>query len=147
MRSLDGLLRAVSVAAMLLQAVSALLIHFIAACFRHDHGNMTEIGEWLSRTFETLGGGYLKIGQILSTRRDILAEELVIPLQRLQDSLPPFSTETAKTNIERTLGLPVDFLFRSFDPSPIGSYSRYFRMARRFGCRALSTSIAQMKSS
>jgi len=59
----------------------------------------------------------------MSTRRDILPEELVTPLQRLQDSVPPFPAEEALSIVECALGQPVDTLFSSFDPTPIGSAS------------------------
>lgn len=111
------------VAATLAWAGTALLVRFAVGGFRRNRAGLAEIGKRLAWTFETLGGGYLKIGQILSTRRDILPDELVEPLQRLQDSLSSFSAEEARSVIEHSLGLPVETLFRSFDPSPIGSAS------------------------
>src|SRR5437879_3988444 len=62
-------------------------------------------------------------GQILATRTDILSEELAMPMQRLHDSMAPFSTKTARSIIERALGLPLETLFYSFEPSPVGSAS------------------------
>jgi ubiquinone biosynthesis protein len=63
------------------------------------------------RALTALGPAYIKFGQILSTRPDVVGEELAVQLRVLQDKLPPFPLEEARAEIERELGLPVDDLF------------------------------------
>ena len=118
-----ALLRVTIVTTALLRCLVGSLIRYTVARVRVADLDLNKVGESLARTFENLGGAYLKIGQILSTRRDILAEELVMPLQRLQDSVPPFPAEEALSIVECALGQPADTLFSSFDPTPIGSAS------------------------
>jgi ubiquinone biosynthesis protein len=73
----------------------------------------------VTRAITALGPAYVKFGQILSTRPDVVGVELANQLTMLQDRLPPFPTETAIQTIESALGQPVDALFSEFsDPSP-----------------------------
>jgi ubiquinone biosynthesis protein len=111
------------VARTLFRSMTTLLIRTATARVQGRQDTLIEVGECMASTFELLGGAYLKIGQILSTRTDILCERLVAPLQRLQDSLPQLPAETIRGVVERSLGIPVATLFRSFDPVPIGSAS------------------------
>jgi ubiquinone biosynthesis protein len=69
-----------------------------------------------------LGPAYIKFGQVLSTRPDIVGEELSDQLKYLQDKLPPFPTETAKKMIETELELPVTTLFSEFS-EPVAAAS------------------------
>lgn len=64
-----------------------------------------------TRALTALGPAYIKFGQILSTRPDVVGEELAEQLKYLQDKLPPFPVETARQLIEAELGLPVDQVF------------------------------------
>lgn len=64
-----------------------------------------------TRALTALGPAYIKFGQILSTRPDVVGEELAEQLKYLQDKLPPFPIETARRMIEAELGLPVDHVF------------------------------------
>ena len=74
-------------------------------------------------TLEELGPTYIKLGQILSTRPDLLPPEYIIELSKLLDAAPPISYQEVAQTIERELGYPVDHWFASFDPTPIASAS------------------------
>jgi len=70
-----------------------------------------------TRALTALGPAYIKFGQILSTRPDVVGEELAKELRVLQDKLPPFSTKEAKAEIEHELGIKVDEVFSAFSDS------------------------------
>ncbi len=72
---------------------------------------------------EYLGPIFVKFGQMLSTRRDMLAPELVIELVKLQDRVPPFPSSVAITRIEKAIGEPIDAVFEVFHATPIASAS------------------------
>lgn len=80
-------------------------------------------GERLTRALNEAGPSFIKLGQALSTRSDILGEELSEDLSSLQDNLPPFSSTEARQTIEDELGAPVDELFSSFDDTPVAAAS------------------------
>ena len=75
-----------------------------------------------TRAITALGPAYIKFGQILSTRPDVVGDELAKELRVLQDKLPPFSTDAAKAEIERELGIKVDEVFSAFS-EPIAAAS------------------------
>jgi ubiquinone biosynthesis protein len=77
----------------------------------------------LRRALEDLGPIFIKFGQLLSTRRDLLPEDLADELSALQDSVPPFAAAEARRIVERALGRPVDSLFATFDNTPLASAS------------------------
>ncbi len=68
----------------------------------------------LTRALIALGPAYIKFGQLMSTRPDVVGEELARELQILQDKLSPFPVDEAKETIESELGLPIDDLFLEF---------------------------------
>lgn len=74
------------------------------------------------RALTALGPAYIKFGQILSTRPDLVGDDLAQQLRVLQDKLPPFSIELAKRSIEQELGQPVEALFDDFSP-PVAAAS------------------------
>jgi len=76
----------------------------------------------LTRALTALGPAYIKFGQILSTRPDIVGEELAEQLKYLQDKLPPFGMEDARKAIAAELGAPVETLFDSFS-EPVAAAS------------------------
>ena len=78
-------------------------------------------GVRLRRTLDDLGPTFVKFGQVLSTRSDILPEGVLSELQKLQDTAKPMPAGVAQQIIERELGAPVDEVFASFDPAPLGS--------------------------
>ncbi|MEJ1990997.1 MAG: 2-polyprenylphenol 6-hydroxylase [Maritimibacter sp.] len=71
----------------------------------------------VTRALTALGPAYIKFGQILSTRPDVVGEEMAEQLTYLQDKLPPFSTEVARKTIEDELGIKVDEVFSEFSDS------------------------------
>ncbi|MCZ6887240.1 MAG: ubiquinone biosynthesis regulatory protein kinase UbiB [Gammaproteobacteria bacterium] len=72
---------------------------------------------------EDLGPVFIKFGQILSTRRDLLPTDYADELAKLQDKVPPFDSDVAVARIERGLGAPIGELFASFQREPIASAS------------------------
>mgnify|MGYP001547845326 FL=1 len=80
-------------------------------------------GERLRLALQELGPVYVKFGQILSTRRDLLPLDIADELALLQDHVPPFPGEEARAIIEKALGEPVDTIFASFDTQPLASAS------------------------
>jgi ubiquinone biosynthesis protein len=80
-------------------------------------------GERLRLALQDLGPVYVKFGQILSTRRDLLPLDIADELALLQDQVPPFPGEQAREIIEASLGEPVNKIFSSFDTTPLASAS------------------------
>jgi len=72
---------------------------------------------------EELGPIFVKFGQVLSTRHDLLPEDIIDELEKLVDSVPPFPGEQAKKIIEETYQKPVTELFKEFDIKPLASAS------------------------
>lgn len=77
----------------------------------------------LREAIEHLGPVFIKFGQILSTRRDLLPIDYADQLAKLQDQVPPFPTEEAISRIEEALKRPLTEIFVDFEPSPIASAS------------------------
>jgi ubiquinone biosynthesis protein len=77
----------------------------------------------LRQTFEHIGGTFVKIGQQMSSRLDMLPVQYCQELANMLDNFPPFPTEQAIATIERTTGKKLDEIFSAFDPEPIGSAS------------------------
>ncbi|RKF13060.1 2-polyprenylphenol 6-hydroxylase [Roseovarius spongiae] len=75
-----------------------------------------------TRALTALGPAYIKFGQILSTRPDLVGEELATQMRVLQDKLPPFDTALAKASVEHELGRPVEALFDEFS-APVAAAS------------------------
>ena len=73
-----------------------------------------DAGAQLGRALERLGPAYIKLGQMLATRPDIVGAEIAEALEHLQDRLPPFSEIEARAEITRAFGKPVEALFSSF---------------------------------
>jgi len=77
----------------------------------------------LRLALESLGPIFVKFGQVLSTRRDLVASDIASELALLQDRVPPFSSELAAAMIHEALGAPVTDLFARFAMTPIASAS------------------------
>jgi ubiquinone biosynthesis protein len=80
-------------------------------------------GERLRRALEDLGPIFVKFGQVVSTRRDLLPPDIAEELAKLQDRVPPFDGALAKARIETSLGRPVSELLGSFDSTPLAAAS------------------------
>ena len=80
-------------------------------------------GVRLRQALEQLGPIFVKFGQVLSTRRDLLPPDIAQELALLQDRVPPFATEVAVATIERAFGRPVDEVFTQFEREPVASAS------------------------
>jgi len=78
-------------------------------------------GERLRLAFEALGPIFMKFGQMLSTRRDLLPRDIADELEKLQDRVPPFSGAEAKRIIEQAYGRPVSEVFAQFDETPLAA--------------------------
>lgn len=72
---------------------------------------------------EDLGPSFIKLGQIASTRADVLPPDLIAELKKLQDAVPPLPFETIKEQVERSLGAPLGEIFESFDEEPLAAAS------------------------
>ena len=83
----------------------------------------TPRGERLRLALEDLGPVFVKLGQALSTRPDLLPADIAIELSKLQDQVPPFPGVEAKAEIERALGRKTEELFSEFDLTPLASAS------------------------
>jgi ubiquinone biosynthesis protein len=75
------------------------------------------------KTLEDLGPIFVKFGQILSTRQDLLAEDIAEELARLQDRVAPFPGERARNIVERAFHQSIEQIFHSFDEHPLASAS------------------------
>lgn len=80
-------------------------------------------GERIRLALETLGPVFIKLGQMLSTRPDLLPPDIADELKLLQDKVPPFPGSEARQLIESELGKPVAELFAEFDETPLASAS------------------------
>ena len=80
-------------------------------------------GVRIRRALEDLGPIYVKFGQALSTRKDLLPDDISDELVKLQDRVPPFANEIARSIIETELGMSISEAFAEFDPSPLASAS------------------------
>lgn len=98
------------------------LAYLHPAHYRRDKTERT-LGARLRLSLERLGPVFVKLGQTLSTRPDLLPVDIVIELSKLQDKVPPFSLEQANAIIEQSLNQPVETLFRKFAPEAMASAS------------------------
>jgi ubiquinone biosynthesis protein len=80
-------------------------------------------GERLRLALEELGPIFVKFGQALSTRRDLLPADIADELAKLQDRVPPFDSAIATESIEKAFGLPLDSIFGSFEQAPLAAAS------------------------
>ncbi|MEN8919862.1 MAG: 2-polyprenylphenol 6-hydroxylase [Octadecabacter sp.] len=76
----------------------------------------------VTRALQALGPAYIKFGQVLSTRPDVVGSELAVQLRVLQDKLPPFPVDVAKAEVEKELGVSVDSIFSEFS-EPVAAAS------------------------
>jgi ubiquinone biosynthesis protein len=88
-----------------------------------DKASRYTIPERVRHTLEELGPTYIKLGQILSTRPDLLPAEYIEELSKLLDAAPPVASDPIVAQLETELGAPVGDLFAHFDPQPIAAAS------------------------
>jgi ubiquinone biosynthesis protein len=80
-------------------------------------------GERLAAALHVLGPSFIKLGQALSTRADLVGEDIATDLSALQDRLPPFPSAQARATIAAELGAPLESLFESFDDTVVAAAS------------------------
>ncbi|MBV7434542.1 ubiquinone biosynthesis regulatory protein kinase UbiB [Cardiobacteriaceae bacterium TAE3-ERU3] len=97
-------------------------VYLHPAYYRRDDIERS-LGERLRLTLESLGPIFVKLGQTLSTRPDLLPPDVVIELSRLQDRVPPFPGDQARVIVEAALNEPIDTIFSSFDDQALASAS------------------------
>jgi len=83
----------------------------------------SSVGRRIARVCSELGPTFIKLGQILSTRPDIVPPDILRELQGLQDKVPPFDTKIAMTVLESELRRPLQDCFRTIDEHPVASGS------------------------
>jgi len=88
-----------------------------------DRASKYTVPERVRHTLEELGPTYIKLGQILSTRPDLLPADYISELSKLLDAAPPVSEDAIVAQLETELGAPVQDLFAHFDPHPIAAAS------------------------
>lgn len=81
------------------------------------------VGERLCMALIEMGPTFVKIGQLLSTRADLLPPNIINELEKLQDAVPPFPSEQAIATIESELGKPLHVLFKEFNHEPLAAAS------------------------
>ncbi|HVC87229.1 MAG TPA: AarF/ABC1/UbiB kinase family protein [Gaiellaceae bacterium] len=83
----------------------------------------TARGRHLREMLDELGPTFVKFGQLLSTRPDVVPPDIIAELRSLQDDVRPFSYDEVAKTIEEELGQPVERLFTDFDPQPLAAAS------------------------
>jgi ubiquinone biosynthesis protein len=93
--------------------------------FRHRHAIPTAPTRpvRLRLALEELGSAFVKLGQVLSTRPDLLPHDFIVELEKLQSGVPPVSAQAIRKVIESELGHPLDEVFSSFDDQPLAAAS------------------------
>jgi predicted unusual protein kinase regulating ubiquinone biosynthesis (AarF/ABC1/UbiB family) len=91
--------------------------------FQNSPEQRQKRAEWLVNTLINLGPTFIKIGQALSTRADLLPLEYVRALVKLQDQVPQFPVDQAIAIIEAELGLPLEQVYKEFDREPLAAAS------------------------
>ncbi len=86
-------------------------------------GRSAPRGERLRLALQELGPIFVKFGQAVSTRRDLLPPDIAEELAKLQDRVPPFPAALARATIERNLGRPIAQIFASFEDEPLAAAS------------------------
>jgi ubiquinone biosynthesis protein len=88
-----------------------------------EHGAASARGQHLREVLDELGPTFVKFGQLLSTRPDVVPPDIVVELRSLQDDVRPFPFEQAERVIEEELGNTLERLFIEFEPAPVAAAS------------------------
>jgi ubiquinone biosynthesis protein len=88
-----------------------------------EESDGSKLGIRIRKVLEELGPSFVKLGQIMSTRSDILPAEVISELRRLQDDVPPVSFDAIVEAVERSLGARLDEIYSSFDERPLAAAS------------------------
>ncbi|MBX3027390.1 AarF/ABC1/UbiB kinase family protein [bacterium] len=113
--------RSLQIAAAIVVGAAVFVRHRVA--MRGDDATPRAAGIALVRLCTRLGATFIKVGQIASTRADLLPRPLVGELAALQDRVPAFPAAVARAAIERELGRPLAALFAAFDDEPLAAAS------------------------
>lgn len=89
---------------------------------REAHTTKT-LSERIRLVLQELGPAFVKLGQLASTRADLLPESVIRELVKLQDQVPPFSSETARGILEQELDIPLEEIFSRFEDTPVAAAS------------------------
>ena len=98
-------------------------MRFVFYFFPRRRDSDAPLGERIRLALEELGPIFVKFGQTLSTRRDLLPKDIADELAKLQDAVPPFPAEQALAIVEGAYGKPVDEVFERFDREPLAAAS------------------------
>ena len=92
---------------------------------RHDRDESegTARGRHLREMLDELGPTFVKFGQLLSTRPDVVPPDIIVELRSLQDDVRPFGFEDVERTVREELGQPIERLFTEFDPTPLAAAS------------------------
>jgi ubiquinone biosynthesis protein len=85
--------------------------------------NKVSRAERIRLVITELGPSFIKLGQILSTRPDLIPSEIILELKKLQDRVPPVPFTEIEAQLQRELGASLDEVYESFDPQPLASAS------------------------
>lgn len=102
--------------------ISPLITGFCKLIAQRNHHELRE-GVRLAHALEMLGPTFIKVGQALSTRPDLIGEAIAADLTRLRDKLPPFDSKQALQIVASELEAPIETLFSSFDKNPVAAAS------------------------
>ena len=98
-------------------------LRFLSPFYWLSRGERPPYAVRIRRALEDLGPIFVKFGQILSTRRDLLPDDIANELAKLQDSVPPFPGAQARAIVEAAYGRPVTEVFAAFEEQPLASAS------------------------
>jgi ubiquinone biosynthesis protein len=98
-------------------------LRFLSPFYWLSRGERPPYAVRIRRALEDLGPIFVKFGQILSTRRDLLPDDIADELAKLQDSVPPFPGAQARAIVEAAYGRPVTEVFAAFEEQPLASAS------------------------
>ena len=108
---------------LLLKSFQRPWLHLLARVLSVGRNLEAPRGQRLREALESLGPIFVKLGQVLSTRRDLMPPDIADELALLQDRVPPFDSAIAIATIERAFGRPLDEIFVSFESVPVASAS------------------------